>query len=256
MLDICSMVGVVIIICQDKIVYFLCLGLIYLFMFVWLVYVSVSKFFCFNSGSDVSGNVFSFEILCVVEVGLKFQSEDQCSGVMLVVFDIIKQNVLIIDLVNVFFLIVVGEVCSKGVELDVNVCLGYYWWFIGNLVYIDVYVSKDNILVVGLWLINVFCVLGSVLVVFEDVFVSGLFYGIGGGLNYVGNCIGDQVGSFKLFVYVMVCVLVYWQFMFKMKLLLDVNNFFNKWYYSSFYSNVWIMLGDECIVMLVFNVKF
>jgi iron complex outermembrane receptor protein len=39
--------------------------------------------------------------------------------------------------------------------------------------------------------------------------------------------------------------LAYWQFTPKMKLSLDVNNLFNKRYYSSSYSNVWIMPGDE-----------
>ena len=141
-------------------------------------------------------------------------------------------------------------------ELDANARLGHHWRLTGNLAYTDAYVSKDNTLTVGSRLINVPRVSGSVLAVFEDASASGSPYGIGGGLNYVGNRTGDQAGSFKLPAYVTARALAYWQFTPKMKLSLDVNNLFNKRYYSSSYSNVWIMPGDERTATLALNVKF
>ncbi|MFX7739978.1 TonB-dependent receptor, partial [Acinetobacter baumannii] len=73
------------------------LGLTYLFTPAWSAYVSASKSFRPNSGSDVSGNAFSPETSRAAEIGLKFQSEDQRSGATLAVFDITKQNVLTTD---------------------------------------------------------------------------------------------------------------------------------------------------------------
>jgi iron complex outermembrane receptor protein len=241
---------------QDKTAYSPRLGLTYLFTQAWSAYASASKSFRPNSGSDVSGNAFNPETSRAAEIGLKFQSEDQRSGATLAVFDITKQNVLTTDPANPSFSIAAGEVRSKGVELDANARLGHHWRLTGNLAYTDAYVSKDNTLAVGSRLINVPRVSGSVLAVFEDVSASGSPYGIGSGLNYVGNRTGDQAGSFKLPAYVTARALAYWQFTPKMKLSLDVNNLFNKRYYSSSYSNVWIMPGDERTATLALNVKF
>ncbi|MFJ3317103.1 TonB-dependent siderophore receptor [Herbaspirillum huttiense] len=255
-LDTRSTAGAVTTTRQDKTAYSPRLGLTYLFTPAWSAYVSASKSFRPNSGSDVSGNAFSPETSRAAEIGLKFQSEDQRSGATLAVFDITKQNVLTTDPANPSFSIAAGEVRSKGVELDANARLGHHWRLTGNLAYTDAYVSKDNTLTVGSRLINVPRVSGSVLAVFEDASASGSPYGIGGGLNYVGNRTGDQAGSFKLPAYVTARALAYWQFTPKMKLSLDVNNLFNKRYYSSSYSNVWIMPGDERTATLALNVKF
>lgn len=241
---------------QDKSAYSPRLGLTYLFTPSWSAYASASKSFRPNSGSDASGNAFSPETSRAAEVGLKFQSEDQRSGATLAVFDITKQNVLTTDPANPSFSIAAGEVRSKGVELDANARLGHHWRLTGNLAYTDAYVSKDNILAVGSRLINVPRVSGSVLAVFEDASATGSPYGIGGGLNYVGERTGDQAGSFKLPGYVIARALAYWQFTPKMKLSLDVNNLFNKRYYSSSYSTVWIMPGEERTATLALNVKF
>ncbi|NQE49294.1 TonB-dependent siderophore receptor [Herbaspirillum rubrisubalbicans] len=241
---------------QDKNAYSPRLGLTYLFTPSWSAYASASKSFRPNSGSDIHGRAFSPETSRAAEVGLKFQSADQRSGATLAVFDITKQNVLTADPSNPAFSLAAGEVRSKGVELDANAQLGHHWRLTGNLAYTDAYVSKDNTLAVGSRLLNVPRVSGSVLAVFEDALASGSPYGIGGGLNYVGDRTGDQTGSFKLPAYLTARALAYWQLTPKMKLSLDVDNLFNKRYYSSSYSSVWIMPGNERTATLALNVKF
>ncbi|RAM64256.1 membrane protein [Herbaspirillum rubrisubalbicans] len=241
---------------QDKNAYSPRLGLTYLFTPSWSAYASASKSFRPNSGSDIHGRAFSPETSRAAEVGLKFQSADQRSGATLAVFDITKQNVLTADPSNPAFSIAAGEVRSKGVELDANAKLGHHWRLTGNLAYTDAYVSKDNTLAVGSRLLNVPRVSGSVLAVFEDALASGSPYGIGGGLNYVGDRTGDQAGSFQLPAYLTARALAYWQLTPKMKLSLDVDNLFNKRYYSSSYSSVWIMPGNERTATLALNVKF
>ncbi len=241
---------------QDKSAYSPRLGLTYLVTPSWSVYASASKSFRPNSGSDVSGNAFSPETSRAAEAGLKWQSEDKRSGATLAVFDITKQNVLTTDPANPGFSIAAGEVRSKGVELDANARLGHHWRVTGNLAYTDAYVSQDNTLPVGSRLVNIPRLSGSLLTVFEDADARGAPYGVGGGLNYVGQRTGDQAGSFMLPSYVTARALAYWQFTPRMKLSLDVNNLFNKRYYSSSYNSLWIMPGDERNATLALNIKF
>ncbi|WP_077237914.1 TonB-dependent siderophore receptor [Herbaspirillum sp. VT-16-41] len=241
---------------QDKSAVSPRLGLTYLITHAWSVYASASKSFRPNSGSDVQGNAFSPETARAAEAGLKFQSEDQRSGATLAVFDITKQNVLTTDPSNPSFSVAAGEVRSKGVELDANAKLGRHWRLTGNLAYTDAYVAKDNTLTVGARLVNVPRVSGSLLAVFEDVDAHGAPFGVGGGASYVGARTGDQAGSFRLPAYATARALAYWQFTPRMKLSLDVNNLFNKRYYTSSYNNLWIMPGDERNAMLALNVRF
>ncbi|WDZ96756.1 TonB-dependent siderophore receptor [Herbaspirillum sp. WKF16] len=241
---------------QDKGAFSPRLGLTYLITQSLSVYASASKSFRPNTGSDVNGNAFAPETSRAGEVGLKFQSEDKRSGATLAVFDITKQNVLTTDPANPAFSISAGEVRSKGVELDFSGKIDLHWRVTGNLAYTDAYVAKDNTLAVGSRLVNVPRTSGSLLAVYESADTRGAPYGIGGGFNYVGERTGDQAGSFKLPSYVTARALAYWQFTPKMKLSLDVNNLFNKRYYASSYSNLWIMPGDERSATLALNVKF
>jgi iron complex outermembrane receptor protein len=125
-----------------------------------------------------------------------------------------------------------------------------------NLAFTDAYVSRDNTLPLGSRLVNIPRSSASLLAVFEDADARGAPYGVGGGLNYVGRRTGDQAGSFMLPSYVTARALAYWQFTPKMKLSLDVNNLFNKRYYSSSYNSLWIMPGDERNATLALNIKF
>ncbi|KAF1042746.1 MAG: Ferrichrome outer membrane transporter/phage receptor [Herbaspirillum frisingense] len=241
---------------QDKSAFSPRLGLTYLFTPSWSAYASASKSFRPNTGSDANGNAFSPETARAGEIGLKFQSEDKRSGATLAIFDITKQNVLTADPANPAFSIAAGEVRSKGVELDVSGKLGRHWRLSGNLAYTDAYVSKDNTLAAGARLVNIPRTSGSLLAVYDSADEHGMPYGVGGGVNYVGARTGDQAGSFTLPAYVTARALAYWQFTPRMKLSLDVNNLFNKRYYASSYSNLWIMPGDERNATLALNVKF
>jgi iron complex outermembrane receptor protein len=172
------------------------------------------------------------------------------------VFDITKQNVLTIDPANTSYSIAAGEVRSRGVELDFNGKLTQHWRLNGNLAYTDAVVTKDNTLAVGSRLINVPKTSGSLLGVYENTDSNGGLYGVGGGFNYVGERTGDATGSFMLPAYTTVRALAYWQFTPKMRLSLNVNNLFNKQYYASSYSSVWITPGDERSAVLGLHIKF
>lgn len=213
----------------------------------------VGKFFCVNSGVDVSGCVFDLQYLIVYEVGFKLQIMDECLGVNFVVYDIIKINVFIVS--DMFgFQVVVGEVKSIGFEVDVYGQIDVYWCFLVNFVWDNVCVIKDKILVVGMCLVNILVYSVGFLVMCEDVMVNGVCYGLGGGVNYVGNCLGNIVDMYLLLVYVMVKFLSYWQVSKNVWLLLDVYNFFNCNYYFGLWNNFYVMLGVECMVVVCMKI--
>lgn len=196
-----------------------------------------------------------------MELGVKWESVDWCMGVMVVLFDICKCNVLMVDLGNVGYLVLVGEICSWGLEFDFVGQVMQCWCLNVSLVFNDVEILCDNMLEVGGCLFNVFKVNGSVLVVYENVFFNGQCYGIGGGVICVGKCLGQvcmqvevDVGKvvFDLFGYIIVKLVVYWCISFMLCLMLDVDNFFDKIYYISLYSWLWVMLGIVCIVIVGF----
>jgi len=232
------------------------LGLTYLATPSISLYASIGKSFRPNSGSDAAGNAFSPETARAAEAGLKYESSDKLAGATLAVFNITKRNVLTVDPANTSYSIAAGEVRSRGVELDFNGKFARHWRVTGNLAYTDAAVTQDNTLAVGARLINVPRTSGSLLTVYEDVDARGGAYGVGGGANYVGARTGDAGGSFMLPSYVTAKALAYWQFTPAMRLSLDVNNLFNKRYYASSYSSVWIAPGDERSATLGLNVRF
>ncbi len=232
------------------------LGLTYLASQTISLYTSIGKSFRPNTGSDASGNAFSPETALAKEAGMKYESNDKRVGATLAVFDITKQNVLTVDPANTFYSIAAGEVRSRGVELDFNGKVAQHWRLTGNMAFTDAVVTKDNTLPVGSRLINVPKTSGSLLTVYEDVDANGGLYGLGGGLNYVGARTGDTAGSFTLPAYTTVKALAYWQVTPKMRLSFNVNNLFNKQYYASSYSSVWITPGEVRSATLGLTIKF
>lgn len=232
------------------------LGLTYLASRAVSLYVSTGESFRANTGSDSTGNSFKPETARAVEAGVKYESSDQRFGATMAVFDITKQNVLTVDPGNIAYRIAAGEVRSRGVELDASGKLDRHWRMTGSFAYTDAMVTKDNTLPVGTRLINVPEISASILAIYEDVLANGDVYGVGSGLTYVGVRTGDALGSFELPGHVTAKLLGYWQITPKMRLSLDINNLFNKRYYASSYSSVWITPGDERSVALGLNVKF
>lgn len=232
------------------------LGLTYLATPSVSLYAGIGKSFRPNSGSDAGGNAFSPETARAAEAGLKYESSDKQAGATLAVFNITKRNVLTVDPANTSYSIAAGEVRSRGVEFDFNGKFARHWRVTGNLAYTDAAATKDNTLAVGARLINVPRTSGSLLTVYEDVDTQGGVYGVGGGANYVGARTGDAGGSFMLPAYVTAKALAYWQVTPVVRLSLDVGNLFNKRYYASSYSNVWIAPGDERTVTLGLNARF
>lgn len=230
-------------------------GLTYLANQSVSLYMNAGKSFRPNM-SDLAGNSFDPETALAYEAGMKFASIDQRINASVAVFDITKHNVLTSNPVNPMFQIAAGAVNSRGIEADFNGKMGRHWRMLGNITYTDARVTKDNKLAVGARLVNVPRLSASALAIYEAATSKGGIYGLGGGANYVGVRSGDAVSSFDLPEYVTAKLLAYWQFTPKMRLSLNIDNLFNKQYYASSFSNLWVAPGNQRTATLALNVKF
>lgn len=207
------------------------------------LFANASQSFRPNAGTDAAGQPFDPEHGSAVEAGVKFDSDDRRTGATLAVFEIRKRNVLATDPSDPSYYIAAGAARSRGVELDVAGQVGRHWRVSGSLALTDAEITQDTRLAPGTPLTNVPRTSGSLLAVYEDAAPVGQRYGIGAGLRYVGRRSGDVRDSFSLPAYVVVDLHGYWQYSRKVRVTFNVGNLFDKTYYASSYSNLWIAPG-------------
>lgn len=126
-------------------------------------------------------------------------------------------------------------------------------------------ITKDNTLEVGGRLLNVPRVNGSVLAVYEDGFSNGQRYGIGGGFTHMGKRLGQArtqaeanagTPAFDLPAYTTAKLVAYWRLNPTLRVTLDVDNLFDKTYYTSSYSRVWVTPGTSRTITVGLQAKF
>ena len=231
----------------------------------WTVYANAGRSFRPNTGSDVSANGFAPETGRSLELGTKWESADQRMGATAALFDIRKRNVLTSDPANAGYSVAAGEVRSRGLEFDFSGQISKHWRLTASLVLNDVEIAKDNTLEAGGRLLNVPRVNGSVLAVYEDGLANGQRYGIGGGVTHVGRRLGEartqaeaKAGkpAFDLPAYTTAKLVAYWRINPTLRLTLDVDNLFDKTYYASSYSRVWVTPGTPRSITLGLQAKF
>ncbi|CAG9179273.1 TonB-dependent siderophore receptor [Cupriavidus respiraculi] len=207
------------------------------------LFANTSRSFRPNAGIDAAGGAFDPERGRAIEAGVKYDSDDRRFGATLAAFHIRKRNVLTADPADPTFFVAAGEARSRGLELDMAGKLGQHWRVSMNFALTDAEVTEDNRLATGTPLTNIPRTSGSVLAVYEDAAPIGQRYGVGGGLRYVGRRSGDAQDSFSLPSYTLVDVLAYWQYSKQVRLTFNVANLFDRTYYASSYSPVWIAPG-------------
>ncbi|AON53180.1 TonB-dependent siderophore receptor [Herbaspirillum seropedicae] len=212
------------------------------------VYLSAGKSFRGNSGVDVNGRPFDPQRSTSYEAGLKLQSTDERLGANFAVYDITKTNVLTTS-DNPNFMAAAGEVKSTGFEADAYGQLNANWRLSANFSWDDARVSKDRTLPTGTRLANIPAYSAGLLVMREDALANGARYGVGGGVNYVGNRSGNAADTYSLPAYTLVKLLSYWQVSKNVRLSLDVHNLFNRNYYPGSWNNLYVMPGAERTVV-------
>ncbi len=231
----------------------------------WTVYANAGRSFRPNTGSDVNAQAYAPETGRSLELGAKWESAAQDMGLTAALFDIRKRNVLTADPVNTGYSVAAGEVRSRGLELDFAGQVTRHWRVNASLVLNDVQITQDNTLQAGGRLLNVPRVNGSVLAVYEDAFANGQRWGLGGGVTHVGRRLGQArtqaearaaTPAFDLPGYTTAKLVGYWRITPVLRLTLDVDNLFDKTYYTSSYSRVWVTPGTPRSVTLGLQAKF
>lgn len=205
-------------------------------------YVSAGKSFRGNSGVDKNGRAFDPQYSMTLEAGLKLQTRDQRLGANLAVFDIRKTNVLTAS-DTPGFSVAAGEVNSSGFEADVYGQVDKHWRVSGNFAYVDARIAKDNTLPSGTRVTNIPRISAGLFAIREDVFADGSRYGLGGGINHVGDRSGNNADTYTLPAYATVKLVSFWQINKTARVSLDVHNLFNKNFYTASWGNLYVSPG-------------
>lgn len=214
------------------------------------LYATASKSFRPNSGISRAMESFPAEKGKSTEVGAKFDSADGKVTSTLAVYKISKNNVLTPDPVDPNnYSIAAGEVQSKGVEFDLGGEVAPGLRLSAAYAFTDAKVTQDNqAYLVGRQLANVPRHSANLLLV-QAFQLGGNAATAGVGLNYVGEREGAvaptlATDDFKLPAYTTVKLVSSYAIGKRWKFSLDVDNVFDKTFYSSSYSQMWVFPGN------------
>lgn len=180
-------------------------------------------------------------------------------------YDIVKRNALTADPANPGFSIGAGEVRSHGIDLDLSGQIGRAWRVNASLSYIDASVTRDNTLEVGARLLNIPRANASVLLVYEGALADGSRFGIGAGATGTGKRLGEartraqaSAGepTFDMPGYGIGKLVGYWHLTPRTRLSLDLDNLFDKTYYTNSFQRTWVSPGAARTATLGLQAKF
>ena len=231
-------------------------GLVYQPSTMWSLYASAAKGFRPNSGISIDNQAFPAERSRSYELGAKLETGKLTGTVA--VYDIRKRNVLTTNPANTDFAIAAGEVGSRGLELDVSGEMARGLRVSGAYAYTDATVTRgDNTIVTGSRFPNVPRHSANVLATQQFALATGTA-SVGGGVQYVGQRLGDVAVSsqFTLPAYTTARLLASYAPNARLRLALNVENLFNRSYYASSYSQLWVAPGAERTVTLNAHYRF
>ncbi|WP_440964567.1 TonB-dependent siderophore receptor [Massilia sp. GER05] len=216
-------------------------GLVYQPAATVALYASTARGFRPNSGIGIDNQAFPAEESRADEVGAKLDTPGGLAGT-LAVYRIRKKNVLTTNPVNPDYAIPAGEVASRGVDLDVSGRLRRGLKLSASYAYTDARVTRgDNTIRTGSRAPNVPRHSANVLLVAGDARLSA-----GAGLAYVGERFGDVAASsgFTLSGYTTARVMAAYAPDKRWRIALNVDNLFDRRYYASSYSRLWVAPGS------------
>lgn len=214
------------------------------------VYSSWGKGFRPNSGVDAFNSPFAPETSESYEVGAKYGLFDEMVTGTISAFAMTKNNILTSDPVNAGFSMAVGEARSRGIEFDlqaklpsdVNIYLTY--------AYTDAEVAKDVLdpnfgqqIRKGDPLINIPKHSGNVILTKEFALGEESKITLGGAMNFASKRLGETATSFFLPGYTLFKLMAAYEPTENIRISADVSNLFNKTWYASSYSQLWIAPG-------------
>ncbi|WP_426342123.1 TonB-dependent siderophore receptor [Pseudoduganella sp. S-14] len=225
----------------------------------WTLFANWGSSFRPNTGSDASGSAFAPERGKASEAGLKWEQAGGRLGATLALFDIPKRNALTTDPQQPAYSVAAGEVRSRGLDFDLAGQLGRAWRANASLSLIDAEVVRDNTLETGGRLLNVPRVNGSLMLMYEGALANGARFGVGGGVTHTGRRLGEArtqaqasggAAPFDLPAYTVARLVAHWHIARGLRLSFDIDNLFDKTYYTSSYQRTWVAPGSPRAVSL------
>ncbi|WP_088185317.1 TonB-dependent siderophore receptor [Sphingobium sp. Z007] len=207
-------------------------------------YASYGKGFRPNSGVDVNNNPFAPEISKSYEVGAKFVTPDGRITSTLSLYKMKKSNVLTADLLTGLS-VAVGEAKSQGVEFDINAKLPAGFEIFATYAYTDAGWADDYASAGVLKndpLLNIPKHQANFLL-FKNFAIGDHEAMLGAGVTHLSKRLGQTAANFYLPSYTIAKILGSFNITEQIKLSADVNNLFDKKYYASSYSALWVQPG-------------
>ena len=221
-------------------------------------YLSAAQGFRPNSGISINNTAFPAEESRSYELGVKWENTQKNLSATIAIFDIDKKNVLTTNPVNTDFSVTAGELKSKGLELDIEGQLHDKLKISAAYAYTDAKVSRgDNLIVTGSRFPNV-PQHSANLFIKQSFELGGQASGIGLGIQHIGTRYGDVAVSsnFMLPAYTTVKLVADYAISPQMQVNFQVNNLFNRQYFASAYSQVWVQPGTERHVSANLRIAF
>lgn len=222
------------------------------------LYLNAARGYRPNSGISIENQAFAPEKSRSFETGAKYDRPDGGLSATLAVYKIDKKNVLTTNPANTDFAVSAGEVGSKGIELDVAGALTRSLRQSASYAYTDAVVTRgDNLIVTGSRFPNVPRHSASLLLV-SRFRVGEASATLGGGAVYAGKRLGDVAvsSSFTLPAYTTARLNASYAPSARVLLSLNIDNLFDKTYYASSYSQLWVAPGTARSATFNVDYKF
>ena len=192
------------------------------------IYGSYSRAFVPSTSIRADGSLLEPERGTQYEIGVRGEFLDGRLVANLAAFELTKTNIATEDPNDSDFSVPVGEVRSRGIELDVTGELAPGWNVIASYANTDAEITKDNSLTVGNRLTNVPRNSGSLWSTYEIQSGNLQGFGFGAGLFFVGDRAGDLDATFELPSYVRTDAVVFyrrdnWRAAINIKNLFDID---------------------------------
>ncbi len=208
-------------------------------------YASVGRSFRPQTNTDKAGNTLAPEVGTARELGTKWQTPDGRLGGSLAVFDIEKRHTTTYDAEGTYLVPAPGAVRNKGLEAELAGWVAAGWRVALSYAYLDADPSITQFARHS----------GSAFVVREAALEGGRLLGLGGGFTHVGRRSGDS-GEPALPAYTVAKLTGYLAATPKLRLSLDVDNLFDRSYYTSAYHRAWVAPGAPRTFTLGLQARF
>jgi iron complex outermembrane recepter protein len=225
-------------------------GIVYELSDAVSLYAAYGEGFRANIGADVNGRVFDPETTKSGEIGAKLSLFSGRLTGTLAAFELKKRNVLAADPANPGFSLPIGAARSRGLELDLNGKLpgGVDLWF--SYAYVDAEALKDVLdpdfalaIRAGDPLINI-PEHSANLQLAKTFAVGGSEVTVGGGVQHVGERLGEAATIFFLPDYTLVRAFASWRVSERVELFGELTNLFDETFYSNSFSTLWVQPGQ------------